>query len=73
MANETMTKVTGKVLVNNGTTATGTAKTASINLPTLSKARYTPALLLAVCTLYDSCLAKSVNAYQVVKTYDVDE
>ncbi len=64
----TMTRVAVKMLLNNGTDASGNIKTVSVSLGSLSVTGYDDTKAMAVIAAIGPCLTKSV--YSVKKTVD---
>lgn len=64
----TMTRVTVKMLLNNGTDASGNIKTVSVSLGALSTTGYDDDKAMAVVAAIEPCLTKSV--YSTKKTVD---
>ena len=68
MAAETLKKVVCNVMVETGTTADGTIKTASVSLGTLSKDSWDPDKALAIVSALGPCLSKTINSTEKIQT-----
>lgn len=67
MATTTPKKVSVNIKLNNGTDSAGNVKTVSVNLGKLSLTRFDADKVLAVKTLLEPCLAKTVHAVEKVE------
>lgn len=71
MATENLSKIACRLLLNNGTSSGGTAKTVTVNYPNISRTGYTADRAFTIATLMEPCLAKTINAIQSVKTSSI--
>jgi len=68
---EDLSKLSCRILVNIGQTATGAVKTANVNLPSVSITGYTAEAFVALSDLIAPVLENAVYATQAIKTYSV--
>lgn len=70
---EKLDKLTCRIQVQIGQTASGSVKTANVNIANVSKTGYTADEFLALCGLIEPILAQTAWVYQAVKTFEVEE
>ena len=70
---EKLTRIACRLLLVNGTTASGTIKTVNMSYPTISNSGYTAERTYAVYSLIRPCLSKTVYRIESVKTNKIEE
>ena len=74
MATTTLEKVAVRINLNNGTDPeTGTVKTVSVSLGSLSTTGYDAAKALAVASAIEGCLSKTIYSVSEVRTSTLTE
>ena len=68
----TLEKAVVKMLLNNGTDASGNVKTVSVNLGSLSPTGYDDTKAMAVVTAVAACLSKTLYSVQKQMTYTME-
>lgn len=69
----TITKINFRLLLDNGTTASGDVRTVTVTLPMISVSGYTDEKAMAIANALEPLLSKSIYVCNKVVTSRVDE
>lgn len=71
--NETVKSVVGRLLLDDGTTASGNVRTVNVSMGTLNPDNWDPEKAFTICTLIGQCLSKTLYEVDSIKTHKITE